>query len=210
MMTYLKAAAALAVMSVSACGGSTLSPEEQLASLDERGDEIFETYIAGESILSASAMPSRGSANFSGPLITRGGVGNPLDDTDQVRVLFLGEINLAADFAAGTIAGLADNFVDVENLEEFGDGSSTLQSGGTVDGSLTFEGTQAASAAASYDLIASGELEGPNDSYLSFVNVGGSADVYGANADALDIGGGALVTFDGVNGFISYTGVAAQ
>ncbi len=208
-MTYMKCAAALAAMTLSACGGSATSNDDLLNDRLSQAQSIFDDQIAAQSVLAASDLPDDGSGRFTGPMVATGGVGDPRNDTEQTRVAFVGAADITIDFATGGISGSADDFVDVENVEDFGS-DIDLVSGGAVDGTLTFEGDQATTTNASYILTANGRLEGPNDAFLDFENVLGLAEVYGDDADALQVSGTDDAEFDGEDGFVSYTGVATR
>ena len=194
---------------LAACGGSSVSNQERVVSLSNNADELFETFVEDQNVLPASALPTSDSADYSGAIFAIGGTGDFEDDTDEVLVVYIGELDLTVDFEDGTLTGSGHDFANVENIDDLGTDNDPIV-GGTVDGTLVFAGEQSDSTGAVYELLASGDLSGPNGSFLSYHEVGGAADVYGTNADVLNVAGGATVTFDDQPGFVGFAGIASK
>jgi len=113
------------------------------------------------------------------------------------------------NFAAGTLTGTASNFANIENTEIIGNDEDPIVDG-DVSGSLAFNGTQAASTEAVFELLFSGELSGPDGSFLDYDEAGGAADIYGSNADVMHVVGGEYVQFDGEDGYIAVSSIASK
>lgn len=191
-----------------ACGGSQ-TDGERLEALEMRLDDLFDTRVDAQSIVAASALPATGSAGYAGPMIAFGGVGENAT-AGEVRTSFLGEAEMTVDFEGGTFSGSAGSFLEIANPDGWPNDDIDAELGGPVDGTLTFEGQRAASTNATYVVRATGRLEGSDGAFLDFVDVGGSGEMYGAEAETLVVRGGTDVPFDDQDGFIAYYGVNAR
>lgn len=210
--TYMFRSAALGLffVTLAACGGTTVSDADRLIALDERGDEIFDTFIRDQDILAASALPEDGSASYTGVLVASGGVGTLGTASEERLVAFYGELGIDLNFASGALTGEADDFVSVSNFNESDDDDFVPITDGEISGSLAITGERAASVNAIYDISLTGRLDREDGGFLEYNRVGGVVGVYGDDADAVRVFGSTAVTFDGEEGFIGYGGVAAR
>jgi len=210
-----KGLSVLAVMFVAGCGGGSGSSDPILSNsaratlLDNTGNDIFDTFVRNQDVLELAELPS-GRVQYTGVISTFGGVGNQEDGTDEVRLAYLGELELEADFTSGNISGAATNFIDIENPQAI-EGAENPIGGADVSGTLTLTGSQSGGTEAFYDLSVTGELAGPEGSFLSYDDLSGTASIFGANADAIRVSGvDENATFDGEAGFVAFAGVGQR
>ncbi|MFC0281383.1 transferrin-binding protein-like solute binding protein [Falsigemmobacter intermedius] len=126
---------------LAACGGSGGGSQASFSTMESRGTALIEK-LEGQSATPVSAMPSAGSATYSGI------AGFAPSIYDEVEVL--SEASLTANFASSTIAGNLTNFRDYQNTAI--PGSVNIHSGvisgnefgADLTGSLTVDGRASA------------------------------------------------------------------
>jgi len=214
-VTKVKCVSSVGVICLlAACGGGSVSNQEFVDSVIDRAEQIDTDFIEGQNALPLSELPRVGPATYSGVSYAVGGIGNPDEDTEELRILFLGNLELSVDLNEDTITGVADNFVEIENVadldlddEEFADPVA----GGDVSGQLDITGDLSSDAIASFDVSVTGSLEAESGANLNFGAVEGSATVFGSDAEVIDLFAGTLVNdFDNQDGFIGVFGVAQK
>ena len=199
-----------AVGLLAACGGGSVSNQEFVDSLLDDAAAAEAAFIDGQDVLPLADLDEPGTATYTGYLAAFGGTGDPAIDTEEYLVGYIGELELTADFDNESISGTADNFANVENQEVVTEDADPVI-GEDVTGTLSFTGELSTGTEAVFELSASGELEGPGGSFLDFNEVGGAADIYGANAEVLEVVGGTnTVTFDNQPGFLGYFGIVEK
>jgi len=191
-----------------ACGVSA-GPinSERATSLKNTYDYITGTLIAGQEVSSIEDLPS-GVVQYSGAFFTYNGEGT--SGIDEVLGGYLGELELVVDFDVGTISGEATNFIFIENPDAFKNGDADQVAGVDVTGILTIAGTQSENNSALYDVRAEWHLTVDGSSKNANGNYSGSVVVFGANAEALNIGGEGGATTNGNPGFAGFFGAAQR
>lgn len=203
------------IICLQACGGSgtemeeiALSRSEKLTLIDDTLQDIFDNFVEGQDLLASEDLPS-GSALYAGGMAALTGSGD-FENRNDVRLLYVGELRLEADFDQGSVTGEADNFINVENPEAY-DSGADLVAGADVNGELTLVGVEASGADAQFDLLISGDLRGAEGDFIEYDGMIGLAEVYGAEADALRVIGNANgVPVDNTTGYIGVFGLAQK
>ena len=197
-------------------GGMTNDPpsltnSQRATLLDNTFDEIND-LIDGQPDVYVLEDPPRGAAQYSGTAYAAIGVGShETGENLDHFVVYLGELELEANFAGGNILGDATNFIILENPQAFFETDADPVAGGDVTGKLIIAGPQSVGSEATYDVIVNGELSGADGSYLNYDALGASAAFYGANADTVSVYGLADTTIDdNISGFIEFGGVAKE
>jgi len=144
---------------VSACGGSTTSNSNvQLVNTKAQADIFpFTQEVVDFDATELASSPAESSASMSGVFYVSA------DETSNEGVA--GEINMSANFAANTVSGTMNNFVEVDDI--VGDDNETLV-GRDMSGEISYSGTINIGPNIGDDITASGSGTVRNSSGTDF------------------------------------------
>ena len=208
----------VALLTACGSGGMTNDPpsltnSERATLLDNTFDDIDDLIDLRQDVY-VLVDPSPGTAQYSGAAYAAIGVGSHEtgENLDHL-VVYLGELELEADFAGGNISGEATNFIILENPQAFFEIDADPVAGGDVTGMVTIAGIQSVGTEATYDVIVNGRLSEVDGSSINYDYdvLRGSASFYGANADAFSVYGLTDTTInENTPGFVEFGGVAIE